>query len=611
MRGAVAGLAQVVVAGGDEAHLVAAFQVNLAEPLESAVLGHDLHQRFQRRIALAVVAGLVGVGDHHHVLRIVVGAQPLVEGGEGAEPGSADALAPGGGAEQHVVVAALEVLDGPLVAEEGDEALVRKPLHVARQHGPFVVVHPDVVFGVGYVVQLRIVLGPAHEALRGADALGEAGVAVGVAPVDAALRRVFHQHRVGGADDAAVCAANGEAVHAGRVETDAGELHQRGAARGDANKWLAVGDHFPARHGAGGAVVVAVLDAQPQGEGFAGRHDGGREAMHAGHGAASDRDRCDGHAHQIAAAVEIHVYRQRQAIGGEGGQAEAPTAAGGVAVGDGDFVASGEVAGDHAELQRRRCAAEAAVHAGDGRLRLGEPHGGIGGSHGDVVVPGWVLGLVGEAAHEVPGYHHAAAGLDVLAAHGVRLADGGVAGDDEGAGARGEGAHGVRLFVQQRQLADRGIQAGDAAGIGGVGEYARHHLRGVHGHIAAAQGVGIHPGAQRLRSGAGVGGAAGRSPHLGLQRLHGGAQVGVQIVRRGGFVLRRGAQRGQQRQAAAGGAGDVHRLASATSSPSRSMRGAWVARVSRQKSGLARSTSRCLAASCSAVMRPVSRKSAW
>ena len=89
----VARLAQMVVAGGGKAHLVTVVQVHSSEPLEGAVLGHDLDQGLQQRVVQPVVAGLVGVGYHHHVFGIVVATQALVEQRQGAEllgPGCGD-----------------------------------------------------------------------------------------------------------------------------------------------------------------------------------------------------------------------------------------------------------------------------------------------------------------------------------------------------------------------------------------------------------------------------------------------------------------------------------------------------------------------------------------
>ncbi len=50
-------------------------QIGLTEPLEVAVLGHYLHEVLELGVAGAVVAGLVGVGDHEHVPGLRVPAQ--------------------------------------------------------------------------------------------------------------------------------------------------------------------------------------------------------------------------------------------------------------------------------------------------------------------------------------------------------------------------------------------------------------------------------------------------------------------------------------------------------------------------------------------------------
>ena len=49
-------MAQVIVGGGNETHLVAAFQASPAKPFESAVHEQDFHRPLQVRIVLAVDA---------------------------------------------------------------------------------------------------------------------------------------------------------------------------------------------------------------------------------------------------------------------------------------------------------------------------------------------------------------------------------------------------------------------------------------------------------------------------------------------------------------------------------------------------------------------------
>ena len=140
---AVARLAQMVVAGGGEPHLVTVVQVHPSEPLERAVLGHDLDQGLQQRVVQPVVAGLVGVGYHHHVFGIVVGTQTLVEQRQGAELLGRDAATFIGSPEQHVVMPALGVPNRPFVAEKSNErALLRVAPYVVGEHVPFEVVHP-------------------------------------------------------------------------------------------------------------------------------------------------------------------------------------------------------------------------------------------------------------------------------------------------------------------------------------------------------------------------------------------------------------------------------------------------------------------------------------
>ena len=326
--------------------------------------------------------------------------------------------------------------------------------------------------------------------------------------------------------------------------------------------------------------------------------------MHAGHFAAYHHDGLDRQAHGFVAAVEIHVQGQRHPVARKARQQQAPSAAARIAVGHGDGVASGQMAGRDAEHQRVRGPSEAAVHAAHRRRGLGEAHGGIGGGDGDVVVAGRVVGLVGDAGHEVAGHHKAAAGFDVLAAHRVGLANGDAGARLEGAGVRHEGADGVRLLVEQNHLADRRIEAGDAPAVGRIPEDAGCGLGRVPRHVALGKRVGIHPLEERSRPLVGVRRAARRPPPIRLQRLDLGAQFGRQIVvagqNRPGTKTKREAQ----------GAQALHAAFCSTSASKASMRVSRDANVSRQKSGCARSTSRCLAASSSVVMRPVSRSSA-
>ena len=88
------------------------------------MLRHDFDERLEFGVVLAVVAGLVRVRDHHHVAGVVVIAQALVQPGESAVFLGGDAGALEWASKQDVVVAALEVADGPFVADEGDEVSV-------------------------------------------------------------------------------------------------------------------------------------------------------------------------------------------------------------------------------------------------------------------------------------------------------------------------------------------------------------------------------------------------------------------------------------------------------------------------------------------------------
>ena len=80
-------------------------QVCAPEPLEVAVLGHDLNQVLQLRIALPIVAGLVGVGNDQHVCRIGAGAKARIEFGERGKKLGRYAIAVFRSPKQHIVMA--------------------------------------------------------------------------------------------------------------------------------------------------------------------------------------------------------------------------------------------------------------------------------------------------------------------------------------------------------------------------------------------------------------------------------------------------------------------------------------------------------------------------
>ena len=585
------------------------------------MLRHDLHQRLQQRVALPVVASLVRVRNHHHVVGIVVVAQALVERRKPAVFLRRNALAVVRRAEQHVVVAALDVLDRPFVAEERHEAavLVRggrprqarragEPAHVLAQHVPLEIVHPDVVFGVRHVVQPGIVARPDHEPLRRAHPFGETGMPVGVAPVDAARRRGFHQHRIRHPHDVASLGAKREATHAGRIEPHVVQNDDGVVAGRNLAERLAVHRHLPRRNRPRRPVVEAVLGAHRNRERLPHRHHRRREAVNARHFAADHHDGLDGQAHRLERAVEVDVERQRHAVAGEARQQQPAPAPGGVAVGDGHHVTGSQMPGDDAEHQRVLGAAEAAVHAAHRRGRAGEAHGGVGRRDGDVVVACLVVGLEGDAGHEVAGDHEAAPRFDVLRAHGVGLANRHMAAHLERAGIRNEPADGVRLVVEQRHLANGRVEARGAASVGGIGQGAGRRLGRVHRHVAPGERVGVDPVPQGLRPRHGVGAVARNLRHGRLQRLHPSPQFRRQIVVFGSE--RRPVREDAKHQRKASPKPPHAATLCSTSDSKASMRLSSRFSVARQKSGSARSTSKCLAAKSSAVIRPVSRSSA-
>ena len=340
-------------------------------------------------------------------------------------------------------------------------------------------------------------------------------------------------------------------------------------------------------------------------ERLANGHHRRRETVYAGGFAANHDDGLYGQADRFAAAVEVDIERHGHSVARETWQQQAAAAAAGVAVGHRDSVALRQPPGNEAKHQRVGSGSKTAVHAAHRRGGFGEPHRWIRRRDADVVVAGLVIGLERHAGHEVAGDDDAATGGDVFGTQGIDLPNRGVGANGERPRIRYQRADGVGLFVQQRHFSNHGIQAGDSPGIGGIRQYARRRLGGVHRHVAACQRVGVDPVPNSARSGFGVGAAARRSRHLRFQRFNLGAQRFVQIVR---LAI------GGQCQQTGSDDGDVARAHQSASRSTRFsnivMRCASISSVSRQKSGLVRSTCKCLAASSSAVMRPVSRKSA-
>ena len=431
---------------------------------------------------------------------------------------------------------------------------------------------------------------------------------MGVAPVDAARWRGFHQHRIGHAARRAVLGAKREAVHARRVETHVAQQGDGFSAGRNLRKHVSVHQHFPSGNRPRRTVAESILGAHGHRERFSNGHHRRREAMRASHLAANHHDGLDRQAHRFVAAVEIQVQRQGHSVAGEARQEQpAPTAAG-IAVGHGDGIAGAQVPRCHAEHQRVRGASEAAVHAAHRRGGLGEAHGGVGRRDGDVVVAGRVVGLVGHAGHEVPGDDESPARLDVPAAHRVGLANGDVRARLERPGVRHQRTDGVRLLVEQDHLADRRAETADAPGIERIGQNARRGLGRVHRHVAPGERIGVDPRMQRSRPLVRIRRNARRPRQVRLQRFDVGAQFRRQVIIVAG-QCRPGAQPKRKPQ---GSAQARHAAALCSTSASKaSMRASREFSVSRQKSGCAKSTSRCLVASSSVVIRPVSRSSAW
>ena len=189
--------------------------------------GGDLDQLFHLGVVARPVAGVVRVRDDEDVVRVGLGAQSLVEEVEIVRLLHAHQVVVGR-AEQDVVVPALASLRRPLVAEVGDEAsLVVVLARELLQAAPLPVVHQRVVLGHGEEVELRVVAAEAVVVLGGALALGEPGVPVGLAPVEASALTVAHPDRVAGAGHRAIGGADAEPVDAGSVDLQVGE-------RGDA-----------------------------------------------------------------------------------------------------------------------------------------------------------------------------------------------------------------------------------------------------------------------------------------------------------------------------------------------------------------------------------------
>ena len=264
--------------------------------------------------------------------------------------------------------------------------------------------------------------------------------------------------------------------------------------------------------------------------------------------------------------------------------------------------------GDDAEHQRVLGAAEAAVHAAHRRRRAGEAHGGVGRCDGDVVVARRIVGLKGDAGHEVAGDDEAAPRFDVLRADRVRLANRHVAAHLERAGVGNKPPDGVRLLVEQRHFANGRVETRSAASIGRIGQGAGGGLGRVHRHVAPGERIGVDPVPQGPRPRHGVGAVSGNLRYGRLQRLHPCPQFRRQIVVFG--CLRRTARENAKRQRKASPKPLHAATLCSTSASKASMRLSSRFSVARQKSGSARSTSRCLAAKSSAVIRPVSRNSA-
>ena len=263
--------------------------------------------------------------------------------------------------------------------------------------------------------------------------------------------------------------------------------------------------------------------------------------------------------------------------------------------------------GDDAEHQRVLGAAEAAVHAAHRRGRAGEAHGGVGRRDGDVVVACLVVGLEGDAGHEMAGDDEAAPWFDVLRADRVGLANRHVAAHLERPGVRNKPPDGVRLVVEQRHLANDRVEARDAARVGWIGQGAGRRLGRVHRHVAPGERIGVDPVPQGLRPRHRVGAVARQLRHRRLQRLHPSPQFRAQIV----FGSeRRPARENAKRQRKASPKPPHAATLCSTRDSKASMRLSSRFSVARQKSGSARSTSKCLAAKSSAVIRPVSRSSA-
>ena len=208
-------LGAVIVGGGDEPDLETVLEVQVAEPLEGPVHRADLDQALGVAVAAVPVGGVVRVRDDQHVVGAVLAQKPRVERVEHRRLLARHALGPVV-AEEDVVVAADLAAGAPLVAEERDELAVLVVTAARLVDGPpLPVVHRGVVIGERHEVEPRIVARVAEVLIGGALALGVAGMAVQLAPVDAPVGTRFDPDRVRDRRQLAVGRARLEPVGAG------------------------------------------------------------------------------------------------------------------------------------------------------------------------------------------------------------------------------------------------------------------------------------------------------------------------------------------------------------------------------------------------------------
>ncbi|MCE2560130.1 MAG: hypothetical protein J4F98_16475 [Acidobacteria bacterium] len=210
-------------------------------------------------------------------------------------------------AEEHVVVAAQRRARSPLEAQDRRELAVDPVLlDQLLQLAPLAVVHPDVVLGEavepGHVAPEPVV------AVGRSLALGEGGVTVGLAPVDAGGRVILDANGIARRPDRSVLIPDGETVDAGFGEADVFEQRDGRTSGLDRAERLTIQQHLERRHDTRGRVLHPVLGADGQREGLAGRNDRRGDGVHiADLVSAQHLERRPRRSQQVAGALDVGV----------------------------------------------------------------------------------------------------------------------------------------------------------------------------------------------------------------------------------------------------------------------------------------------------------------